>query len=1271
MGKRVHLLVICWLILSLFLTGFVILLTNNVEADQEGDYTYDVGGAPLVATIVHYQGTGGAISIPSTLGGYPVKEISGFAFADCNSLTSVTIPENVTHIGPCAFRNCDAMSTIDVSASNPNYTSVDGVLYNKTMIDLIQCPGGKLTVNIPVSVVSIDDYAFFGCSKLSSVTGGSGVTSIGVDAFGFCSALTSFTIPDKVTSIGYFAFSCCSSLTQITVPDGVTTILNSTFSYCTNLKSVTLGSGVTMLWEYCFGYCTNLTSMTFYGNAPSFWSSWIHGCSPGLTFYYQEGATGFNEGWWAGLHCSMISAASDFQYSNNGVEVQILSYNGAGGDVIIPSLIENVPVTCLGNYSFQNCGSLTSIVIPDTVTNIGNGSFYYCTALKSVTISNDDTLIGDYAFYDCSSLISLNLPSNVTHIGYDEFGYCSSLTSITIPNNVTSIERYGFENCWSLTSVMMGDNVTSIGNFAFGWCSSLKSISISSNLTNIGDNAFFDCSSLTGLIVPGKVASIGGVPFWGCSSLTSISVDPNNLFFTSVDGVLCNKTITTLIECPWGKSGAFVVPNSVTCIGDSAFDDCSHLTSVVMSNNVTIIGNSAFNGCSSLTSITMSKNVTSIGSYAFVWCSQLDSIVIPSKVSTIGDYAFIWCAHLTSIMVPTSVTSLGIAPFSECSALTSIGVDPNNLFFTSVDGLLYNKAMTTIIDCPGGKIGSFVIPDGVTSIGDHAFEGCALLTSVTIPISISHIGESALGACPALTRIVFNGSAPTCGSSWIQGNAGLIIFYYSRSTGFSTPYWQGIPTEEIFPVPSAARNLMAMLGIGYVNLTWAIPLNNGEAPIDYYVVYEDGVDVRHVIATSVTITGLTSGQTYTFEIAAHNSNGVGPDSNHVSEKMPTAPSAPQDLVSVAGNRSVSLSWTTPSNNGELPIDYYVVFENALDVRHVTSNSTIFTGLTNGQSYGFSVAAHNAAGIGIATSFINVTPATVPDVPTGLTADVGDSQVTLNWTAPEGNGGASLDYYIIYQDGVDVKHISSINATITGLTNGQSYRIWLAAHNAVGNGTETTTVTVVPVANISLAILVYSPIGRGISTSPVINVTFSEAMNESTTSIKINGVIESLSWRNNSTCFISPSLAYNMTYFVNVKGKDLAGNSVEFSWSFITMKDEGVIEGVIKDASGNPIADAKIILSNGMRTMTNATGYFFFSNVTSGTYNLIVEKDGYQTIMQSVSTAAGLTDDLGLLSIQANTSVPDSGPIVFTIIAIIVVLTVTLIVVRKRKGKRGL
>ena len=127
MGKRVHLLVICWLILSLFLTGFVILLTNNVEADQEGDYTYDVGGAPLVATIVHYQGTGGAISIPSTLGGYPVKEISGFAFADCNSLTSVTIPENVTHIGPCAFRNCDAMSTIDVSASNPNYTSVDGV----------------------------------------------------------------------------------------------------------------------------------------------------------------------------------------------------------------------------------------------------------------------------------------------------------------------------------------------------------------------------------------------------------------------------------------------------------------------------------------------------------------------------------------------------------------------------------------------------------------------------------------------------------------------------------------------------------------------------------------------------------------------------------------------------------------------------------------------------------------------------------------------------------------------------------------------------------------------------------------------------------------------------------------------------------------------------------------------------------------------------------------------------------------------------------------
>jgi len=196
--------------------AFFVVATGTAVAAQDGDYTYTTSGSPAVATITGYTGAGGAITIPSTLGGYATRFIGESAFSWCTSLTSVTIPSSVTSIGNRAFAACSSLTAINVDEGNANYASVNGVLYNKAMTALILCPSGKAgAFTIPNSVTSIGDYAFYDCASLTSVIIGSGVTSIGAGAFYGCTSLTSVIIGSGVTSIGDYAFYDCASLTSI------------------------------------------------------------------------------------------------------------------------------------------------------------------------------------------------------------------------------------------------------------------------------------------------------------------------------------------------------------------------------------------------------------------------------------------------------------------------------------------------------------------------------------------------------------------------------------------------------------------------------------------------------------------------------------------------------------------------------------------------------------------------------------------------------------------------------------------------------------------------------------------------------------------------------------------------------------------------------------------------------------------------------------------------------------------------------------------------
>ncbi|MGA3283416.1 MAG: leucine-rich repeat domain-containing protein [Verrucomicrobiota bacterium] len=350
------------------------------------------------------------------------------------------------------------------------------------------------------------------------------------------------------------------------------------------------------------------------------------------------------------------------------------------------------------------------------------------------------TSIGDDAFFSSPNLTSVTIGNNVTNIGIWAFNYCTSLTNITIGNSVASIGYEAFKNCSMLTSVTIPNSVTSIGDSAFDSCSSLTNVNIGNGLTNIGFGAFAFLASLT-----------------------AITVDALNSSYSSVDGVLFNKSQTTLIQWPGGKGGSYAVPNTVTSIGIWAFNYCTSLTNVTIGNSVTSIGNDAFEHCNYLTSVTIPNSVVTIGANAFAICLSLNNVNIGNGVTNIGSAAFASCYCLTSVTIPNSVTSIGDGPFANCIRLTAITVGALNSSYSSVDGVLFNKSQTTLVECPGGKAGSYAVPNSVTTIGDAAFQNCTSLANITIGNSVTSIGYQAFWNCSRLTSVTIPNSVTSIG----------------------------------------------------------------------------------------------------------------------------------------------------------------------------------------------------------------------------------------------------------------------------------------------------------------------------------------------------------------------------------------------------------------------------------------------------------------------------------------------------------------------------
>ena len=248
-------------------------------------------------------------------------------------------------------------------------------------------------------------------------------------------------------------------------------------------------------------------------------------------------------------------------------------------------------------------------------------------------------------------------------------------------------------------------------------------------------------------------------PYWS-TTITTANI-PASVEYNSV-----TYNVTSIGERAFSSCRGLTsvtIPNSVTSIGNYAFSSCSGLTSITIPNSVTSIGDDAFEYCSGLTSVTIPNSVTSIGYGAFDDCTGLTSVTIPNSVTSIGESAFFKCSGLTSVTIPNSVTSIGYGAFYECSSLTSINVASDNSNYCSLDGVLFNKDKTTLIQYPGGKQGAYTIPNSVTNIGDLAFSGCSGLASVTIGNSVTSIGSVAFSGCSGLTSVTIPNSVTSIG----------------------------------------------------------------------------------------------------------------------------------------------------------------------------------------------------------------------------------------------------------------------------------------------------------------------------------------------------------------------------------------------------------------------------------------------------------------------------------------------------------------------------
>ncbi len=317
-------------------------------------------------------------------------------------------------------------------------------------------------------------------------------------------------------------------------------------------------------------------------------------------------------------------------------------------------------------------------------------------------------------------------------------------------------------------------------------------------VTKISTYAFWDCVNITEINIGANVIQIGQMAFMNCPSLERINVAEENNAYSSLDGVLVNEEMTTLIKCPAKLEGEFVMPDTVKTVAQYSFFDCARLTNIKLSSKLSNIPSFAFSNCSALTEIEIPSSVTDIGESAFSFCTNLSSITIPDKVFYIGASAFANCESVEKVSIGTALVYLGDLAFAGCTSLEEFEVSSSNTMYSAQNGMLLSKNGKTLYVYPQAIAEGANLPDGITKIAPYAFYACKGAESLTVPASLENIGDYAFVSSD-VKKMIFKGEAPKLGKNvFYDVSPELTVYCFEENKlSFSSSDWNDITIKVI------------------------------------------------------------------------------------------------------------------------------------------------------------------------------------------------------------------------------------------------------------------------------------------------------------------------------------------------------------------------------------------------------------------------------------------------------------------------------------------
>ena len=750
--------------------------TKNGFSDEDCLFTNELNDGTL--EISKYVGNSATYEIPGEIDGKKVIRIGNSAFIDCTELTSVTIPDGVTDIRWRAFYNCVSLKSVTIPKS---VTYIDsyafGYYYDSDSFETKKIDGFKINYvkNTYGHMYALKNgFTDEACLLTHELYDGT------LEITEYVGNSATYVIPSeidgkRVTQIGYDAFNDCTELTSITIPDGVTIIGNSAFSDCTSLETVTIPNSVTHIYTRAFYNCTSLKEVTIPASVTDIGDE-------AFGYYYDRDS--WKEKKVDGFKINYVNNTRGHWYAiKNGF---------TDGDCFVVNELDDGTAEITG-YA----GNSATCVIPDEIHG------------KKVT------RIGDSAFKDSTKLTSVTIPDSVKYIVDRAFFGCTSLETVTIPNSVINICSSAFYNCTSLKEVTIPASVTDIGDEAFGYYSDIDGSEI---------------KKVDGF----KINYVKNT--YGHYYATKNGFSDEDCLFTNElnDGTL---EISKYV----GNSATYEIPGEidgkkVIRIGNSAFIDCTELTSVTIPDGVTDIRWRAFYNCVSLKSVTIPKSVTYIDSYAFGYyydsdsfeTKKIDGFKINYVKNTYGHMYALKNGFTDEACLLTHELYDGTLEITEYVGNSATYVIPSEIDGKRVTQIGYDA----FNDCT--ELTSITIPDGVTIIGNSAFSDCTSLETVTIPNSVTQIYPRAFYNCTSLKEVAIPASVTVIrdeafgyyydiDSSETKKADGFKINYVNNTQGHWYAIKNGFTDGACFVVNELGDGTVGITGYAGNSATCVIP----------------------------------------------------------------------------------------------------------------------------------------------------------------------------------------------------------------------------------------------------------------------------------------------------------------------------------------------------------------------------------------------------------------------------------------------------------------